>query len=85
MFPVAGALMEPTIPTGQCGLGRSCLQKNQMGVDELVIVKFQVGTAAPSATPVGMRMLPESKPSESGSQGLAKDDCVTEWLPGEPE
>ena len=60
--------MEPTIPAAQWGPGRVCLQKNQMGCDWLVTVKFQTGNDAVVGVPCGMKMLPESKPSESGSQ-----------------
>ena len=58
----------------------SCLQKNQMGSEPFVIVRFQVGK--PEVRPEGMRIVPVSKPSPSGSQGLANEDWVTEWFPG---
>jgi len=84
VFPVAGALMEPTMPIEQWGPGKVCLQKNQRGFESSVIVRFHVGNESVAGVPVGIKMLPESKPSESGSQGLAKDVWVTEWLPGTP-
>lgn len=80
---MAGALIEPTIPELQCVCGASCLQKNQMGFEVFVIVKFQVGN--PVVKPIGMKIVPVSNPSPIGSHGSAKVDWVTEWLPGAPE
>ena len=80
MLPDVGALMEPTMPTGQWGCGMSCLQKNQIGSDVFVIVRFQVGK--PEVVPIGIRILPESKPFPSGSHGSLKEDWVIEWFPG---
>jgi hypothetical protein len=47
------------------------------------MVTFHVGAFA-TVTPAGTEMKPESKPPDSGWHGLAKDDCVTLWFPGEP-
>ena len=79
VFPVEGALIDPTIPTSQCGWGASCLQKNQMGAEVFVIVKFHVGNPPVVS---GMKMLPESNPFPRGSHGLSNEDCVMEWFPG---
>ena len=48
------------------------MQKNQMGSEAFVIVKFQVGK--PEVAPMGMRMLPESKPFPRGSHGSLNED-----------
>lgn len=76
MLPVAGALIDPTIPELQCVCGASCLQKNQMGFEVFVIVKFHVGN--PVVKPIGMKMVPVSNPSSRGSHGSVKLDWVTE-------
>ena len=72
MLPVVGALIEPTIPVLQCVCGMSCLQKNQIGSEALVIVKFHVGK--PLEVPIGIRILPESNPFPRGSHGTSNDD-----------
>lgn len=77
VLPVAGALMLPTIPVGQCV---GALQWNQMGFVSVMLI---VNVA-------GWLTRPESKPAElllvaaKYVHGLANDDWVTEWatLPG---
>jgi len=63
-------------------MGESCLQKNQMGLESSVMVRFHSGTVVGAS---GRKIQPESKPPASGVHGLANDDCVTEWFPGAPE
>jgi len=58
------------------------LQKNQIGVEAFVIVRFQIGN--PLVVFAGMETYPESKPSATGLQGLLKEVWVTLWFPGEP-
>jgi len=76
--------MAPTIPAWQCGAGKSCLQKNQIGILSLVIVKFQVGIEFALTLGSGIKTQPESKPVGMGSQGSVNKDWVMLWFPGAP-
>jgi len=53
---------------------------NDVRAEALVMVKFH--SAKPVVMFAGLKTKPESKPPDNGSQGWAKDDWVTEWLPG---
>jgi len=71
VLPVAGALIDPTIPIPQW---RTCLQKYQIGAASFVMLMENCFAACK----------PESKPAEllplaaRYVQGFEKEDCVTE-------
>lgn len=46
------------------------------------MVIFQLGK--PFVVFAGIKMYPESKPPGRGWHGLAKEDWVTVWFPGDP-
>ncbi len=48
------------------------------------MVRLNVGNDEAASAVGGTKMKPESKPPERGSQGLAKADWATVWLPGIP-
>jgi len=82
LLPDSGALIAPTMPDEQWVAGKSCLQKNQMGLLASVIVKFHSGGGLTPA--FGMETHPESNPPGIGSQGSVKVDWVILWFPGAP-
>ncbi|OJT02314.1 hypothetical protein TRAPUB_7154 [Trametes pubescens] len=48
------------------------------------MVRLNVGNDEAASVVGGTKMKPESKPPARGSQGLAKADWATVWLPGIP-
>jgi len=75
VFPDVGALILPTMPLRQCTNGLVCLQKNQIGVDVLAMVRFH--EVCGGLDTLAVKMKPLSKPPASWVHGSANEVCET--------
>jgi hypothetical protein len=74
VFPVAGALILPTIPRPQC---ETCLQWNQMGFVSVILIVNVEEVTRPESNPAGELELLAL--AAKYVHGAANEDWVTEW------